>query len=233
MKEILYRHELKYYINKYQYDDLRRILLTIAKKDENIVDDKDYMIRSLYFDDYYNTAYREKEDGVRTRKKYRIRIYNCSDRSIKLECKHKKDAFIFKESIHLNLEEFHKIIEGDPSFLILKNHPMANEFFIDYRTNLLRPKVIVDYEREAFIEPVGNVRITFDKKVRAALGREDIFRNNISTYNILPEDIMILEVKFTGFLPENLRKILGTRNYTQVPASKFCLCVDKVKGIVI
>lgn len=233
MKETLYRHELKYYINQYQYDDLKRILLLVAKKDENIINDKDYMIRSLYFDDYYNTAYREKEDGVRIRKKYRIRIYNNSSQSIKLECKHKKDALILKESLALNLEEFYKIMEGDPSFLMEKNNPMANEFFIDYRTNILRPKVIVDYEREAFIEPVGNVRITFDKKVRAALAGEDIFQNNISTYNILPDDIMILEIKFTEFLPEKIRKILGARSYTQVPASKYCLCVDKVKDIVM
>ena len=37
-----------------------------------------YLIRSLYFDDYWNSAYEEKESGVLMRKKYRIRIYNYS-----------------------------------------------------------------------------------------------------------------------------------------------------------
>ncbi len=49
--------------------------------------DGGYMIRSLYFDDYWNSAYEEKESGVLMRKKYRIRIYDYSDRSIKLERK--------------------------------------------------------------------------------------------------------------------------------------------------
>ena len=54
-----------------------------------------YMIRSLYFDDYFNTAYEEKDAGVLERKKYRIRVYNCSDSSIKLERKKKFGSYIF------------------------------------------------------------------------------------------------------------------------------------------
>ena len=59
------------------------------------------MIRSLYFEDYFNSAYAEKESGVLMRKKYRIRIYDCSDRSIKLERKKKFGSYIYKESAPL------------------------------------------------------------------------------------------------------------------------------------
>ena len=54
-------------------------------------------IRSLYFDDYWNSAYEEKESGVLMRKKYRIRIYNYSAESIKLERKKKFGSYIYKE----------------------------------------------------------------------------------------------------------------------------------------
>ena len=64
----------------------------LLKKDPN-AKGNGYMIRSLYFEDYFNSAYAEKESGVLMRKKYRIRIYDCSDRSIKLERKKKFGSF--------------------------------------------------------------------------------------------------------------------------------------------
>ena len=51
-----------------------------------------YTIRSLYFDDYCNSAYEEKDAGILMRKKYRVRIYNGSDKVIKLERKKKYGA---------------------------------------------------------------------------------------------------------------------------------------------
>ena len=41
---------------------------------------------------------------------------------------------------------------------------------------LLRPRVIVDYEREPWILDAGTVRITFDMNVRAAVDGFDVFR---------------------------------------------------------
>ena len=60
-----------------------------------------YLIRSLYFDDYWNSAYEEKESGVLMRKKYRIRIYNYSAESIKLERKKEVTAVIFIKKMPL------------------------------------------------------------------------------------------------------------------------------------
>ncbi len=80
-----------------------------------------YMIRSLYFEDYFNSAYAEKESGVLMRKKYRIRIYDCSDRSIKLERKKKFGSYIYKESAPLTKEEFYKIPRWGLSIFIKKS----------------------------------------------------------------------------------------------------------------
>ena len=43
------------------------------------------------------------------------------------------------------------------------------EFYVEYMSNVLRPRVIVDYEREPWILDAGTVRITFDMNVRAAV----------------------------------------------------------------
>lgn len=69
-----YRHELKYLISYGQKADLNLRLAPLLEQDSHACGGC-YMIRSLYFDDYWNTAYQEKVDGVLMRKKYRIRIF--------------------------------------------------------------------------------------------------------------------------------------------------------------
>ena len=56
-------------------------------------------------DDYWHSAYEEKEAGVLLRKKYRIRIYDNSDRIIKLERKKKFGSWIYKEDAALTRAE--------------------------------------------------------------------------------------------------------------------------------
>ena len=77
-----FRHELKYLISYAQKADLNVRMAPLLGLDKH-VKNGGYMIRSLYFDDYWNTAYQEKVDGVLLRRKYRIRIYDYSDRVIK------------------------------------------------------------------------------------------------------------------------------------------------------
>ena len=95
-----FRHEWKYLINRAekQLTDLR--LRECMQLDPH-AGEGGYMIRSLYFDDYWNSAMEEKDAGVLMRKKYRIRIYNCSDKSIKLERKKKFGSYIYKEAAPL------------------------------------------------------------------------------------------------------------------------------------
>ena len=90
-----FRHELKYLISYAQKTDLNVRMAPLLGLDKH-ASNGGYMIRSLYFDDYWNTAYQEKVDGVLLRKKYRIRIYDYSDRVIKLERKRKSDSWIYK-----------------------------------------------------------------------------------------------------------------------------------------
>ena len=107
-----YRHELKYLISYGQKADLNLRLAPLLEQDSHARGGC-YMIRSLYFDDYWNTAYQEKVDGVLMRKKYRIRIYDYSDRVIKLERKRKSDSWIYKEDAPLTHEQFDRILAGD------------------------------------------------------------------------------------------------------------------------
>lgn len=222
-KEKPYRHELKYYINAGDYTLLRQRLNAAMEHDENAGETGEYHIRSLYFDDPANTALREKLSGVDKRDKIRIRIYNLSDKVIKLECKHKKDGFIQKDSISLSREECERLCRGDYTFLLRRSEPFARRMFVKFASEGLRPAVIVDYVREAFVFPAEDVRITFDKDVRTAYRSTDIFNTNLTTYPVT-EYPMVLEVKFNHYLPTYIRELVQTSASIRSAISKYCLC---------
>lgn len=225
-----YRHEQKYLLHEAQYLALRPALAALMERDRHTGGSCEYMIRSLYFDDMYHTAYEDKMDGVYARKKYRIRIYNCRHDPISLECKYKQGSYISKEAVRLSLAEYERIRAGDCRFLLDRDSPMAREFYLDWHDRLLRPVVTVDYEREPYVLDTGCVRITFDKNLRAVTPREDLFDTAAPARSVLPANQLIMEVKFTGYLPERIRRILRVRNMTQTSASKFCLSVDRLRG---
>ena len=120
-----YRHELKYLISYADKAELAVRLAPVLHLDPHATNGG-YFIRSLYFDDYWNTAYEEKDAGVLLRKKYRIRIYNCSDRSIKLERKKKFGSYIYKEAAPLTHAEFDAILAGDYDFSAAQSPPSVS-----------------------------------------------------------------------------------------------------------
>ncbi len=223
-----YRNEWKYLIDTAQKEAVCKRLFPYLSLDKH-AKDGGYMIRSLYFDDYFNTAYEEKDAGVLKRKKYRIRIYNCSDSSIKLERKKKFGSYIFKESAKLTREEVYKILDGDYDFLLKSENQLCREFYYECVSNLMRPRTIVDYDREPWIADEGTVRITFDMDVRAAVGSFDIFDETLPTLSVLEPGKCVMEVKYTEFLPQALREALPDRASEFTAVSKYVLCYEKTE----
>ncbi len=228
MKNEIYRNEWKYLIDTAQKEQVCQRLFPYLQLDKH-AKNGGYMIRSLYFDDYYQSAYEEKDAGVLKRKKYRIRIYNCSDSSIKLERKKKFGSFIFKEAAKLTKEEVYKILDGDYAFLLKSENRLLNEFYFECVSNVMRPRVIVDYDREPWISDEGTVRITFDMDVRAAVGSFDIFDDTLPTLPVLEPGKCVMEVKFTEFLPQGVREILPDRGSEFTAVSKYVLCYEKTE----
>ena len=150
-RNIPLRHELKYFITPAEMTVLRGVLTPVMQLDPNGNEHNEYHIRSLYFDTINDDALDEKIAGVGNRKKYRIRIYNFSDRVIKLECKSKYGDLISKQSFTIPRELADQLIAGDPEGLQRMRHPLFHDVYREMKTRLLRPAVIVDYVREAYI----------------------------------------------------------------------------------
>lgn len=218
------RHELKYYISYPEYYNLVSRLSVSMRRDEHAAATNGYFIRSLYFDDMYNSAYYDKEAGVMERSKYRIRIYNNSPKQIKLEKKTKIDSYISKTSASISLDEFYNIINGDGSFLLYGDKPVMRDYYVAMRTKLLKPSVIVDYDRDVFICDEGNVRITFDKNLRAGVNSFDVFDPDLITVPAMDQRELIMEVKYDNFLPDHIRKLIQTSASRYMAISKYILC---------
>ena len=225
------RHELKYPLDFIQYQVLKKKLALVLKPDVHAEDDNSYHIRSLYFDDFKNSALFEKQAGIARRKKYRIRIYNYRDDFIKFERKTKINQYVMKEFVRLSREDTDKIVAGDIEFLGDSKNSLLRDFYLECRHSLLRPVVMVDYRREAYVHPIGNVRITFDMGLHTNLGSLSLFDRNSITMKMDEQSLIILEVKFDNVLPQHIRGLFSNTIRPKCALGKFCICRESTNGL--
>ena len=218
------RHELKYYLSAAEMTYLRGLMRAVLRPDPNGDEHNEYHIRSLYFDDEHDTALNDKIAGVDHRDKYRIRIYKLSDRKIQLECKSKYNDLISKRSISIPRDLAEQLIAGDPTGLEDMRHPLLHDLYREMKLNLLRPKVIVDYVREAYIHDAEEVRITFDKRLRSGLNSIDLFNAATPTYPVFDQAWEALEVKYNSFLPPHIARMLSSVTAQRSAISKYVWC---------
>ena len=221
MAESQFRHEYKHPINLLDYHALRQRLRLLARPDPHGDEQGRYHIRSLYFDNDEDKALREKINGLPDREKYRIRIYNHSDERILLEKKSKHNGLSAKQFALLTRSEAERILSGDFAWLAQTGHPVLTEFYGKVRLHLLRPKTIVDYVREAYTYPHGNVRITFDSNLRTGLYATELFDASVPTLPVGEMGTLLLEVKYDHFLPDLMRNLIQTNTRQTTAFSKY------------
>lgn len=217
------RHEYKHWINYQDYLIIRSRIRQLAAPDSHAGPEGKYLIHSLYFDNLSDKALREKLDGVDRREKFRIRYYNDDTDYICLEKKSKIHGLCDKQSVPLTKEEVIRICNGDISFLLTSDVPLLQELYAKMKYQLLRPRVIVDYEREPYVYGPGNVRVTFDSNIRTSLYHNRMFEGQ---YQGMPteKDCIILEVKYDAFLPEIMEKAVRIPNRQASSFSKYAVC---------
>ncbi|MBR0164563.1 MAG: polyphosphate polymerase domain-containing protein [Lachnospiraceae bacterium] len=226
MRPAQFRHERKYLVSMGEKEALKSRLKPLMATDPHATDGV-YIIRSLYFDDYFDSAYEEKNMGVYARSKYRIRFYDYSDRVIKLERKLKRENYIFKEDASLTREEVERILNGDVSFCLTSPQPLLQEFYCEYVSKVLRPRVLVDYDREPFLLEDGTVRVTFDLDLRVPVMSGDIFDPSLPVVHVMDADMLVMEVKFTEFLPQVIRQIVPPKAAEISAVSKYVFCCER------
>ena len=190
--------------------------------DPHTPDNGRYLIHSLYFDDYKDTSVYTTNSGLSKRFKWRIRYYGDDLNYLILERKEKVDGRCHKKSCKLTLEEYEKIVSGNITDLVYdtKKH-LIKELARDMLIYDYRPKVIIDYERIAYVEEITNVRITFDMKISSSYELDHFLDGDYTKFYVQKSGENVLEVKFDEIFPSYIRNIVESYGFIQTSFSKY------------
>lgn len=222
----MFRVEDKYNLSPDNLILMKHRMDALLQPDDFTCNEIGYKISSVYFDDIYDTHLLDTINGNPIRQKFRIRIYNDCFDTIKLEVKSKQYNWIRKKSKAISYEQMQMLLMGEPVDFGEMSEDLEDPgwaFNIGITSRALKPKVIVTYERKAYINETGNVRITFDENVRGS-NRIDLFGTSDLVYDYPEEGDSILEVKYDEVLPDYIAQTLEMNQMWKASFSKYKLC---------
>ena len=234
-----HRKELKFIVSDTTLLDVRNRINGIMTYDRHQNGDH-YRIRSVYFDSHDYRCYRENLAGVSPREKYRIRTYDCNANVIFAEIKTNYRNTVSKLHTNISHDTFDILTSGDPqSAMVLSEKIRQMETDGDqigkrvlekYMNALLAgnmlPVCIVDYARCAYVYPIGNVRITFDRNITASKDLARMFDPSLTGRCALFDNKHILEIKYDEFLPDEIRSLLSGAGLSRTSCSKYVLSIE-------
>ena len=215
------RNELKYYINYHDYIALSKALSMFMTKDK-YGKKGGYFIRSLYFDTLDNRSFFEKMAGVEIRAKYRLRIYDTQDKKVKFEIKNKLNNYIMKETAWISKKDALAVMDGDVECLKKYKNTTLNKIYCEFKKSKFRKAVLIDYFRDAYVYPMNNIRITFDKLLSKNSAKFDIFQD-VKTIPLVNPETIILEIKYNEFIPDWITRLIQTIRFNRSAISKYCI----------
>jgi hypothetical protein len=232
------RFELKFYLSESMIPRIRELSAPYVQRDPFAAQTPNgqYTVRSIYYDSPDMHFYHEKLDGVKTRKKLRIRSYSqvdgtCSDR-VWFEIKRKVNRLSLKERASIPLEQLDIVLQESIPAAILDDLDFRARTVLDkYKYNMrsrgLKPIVLVIYEREPFVgRDRPSNRLTLDRKMRSGFNptSSDLFTND--GLRQIETDRFVLEMKFDDRMPAWMARIIQELNLRSQAYSKFCVGID-------
>lgn len=228
-----YRNEWKYCCNNSDLNLLNNKLKEVLIIDSNAGYDNKYYVHSLYFDDYKDICVRENEAGIEKRYKWRIRYYDKDYQNIHLEKKEKLYGRCHKKSCLLSIDQYNNIINNNVSIVFWNtDNQLLKEFCIDIMNRQFTPKIIIDYERIAYIEPITNIRITIDTNISASYELDKFLTGNYINYPLQDKNYQVLEVKFDYILPGYIKNIINSYGFRQTSFSKYYIGRKKLEEVL-
>ncbi|MFH1611585.1 MAG: polyphosphate polymerase domain-containing protein [Patescibacteria group bacterium] len=192
-----------------------------------------YMLTSLYYDTTDFRFYHEKINGLKHRKKLRIRIYEnqeqvTEDTLVYVEVKERIDRIIRKRRVSMKLKDALAFC-GDENALELNIQPdkVLSEFRYMLRMYHLRPTIITSYQRQAFhgTKYDRGLRITFDTNMRYRRNNLDLTKKDFGEF-MLPPDVCIMEIKVNNSIPLWLTQIIAKHELQIYRISKYCTSLE-------
>jgi len=234
------RYEFKYLLTPNLRDALELEVGNFMRFDGHVHKEfgQRYFVRSVYFDDQEHSAFYDKIDGIKTRKKYRIRTYEnefTGSTPIFLEEKGRHNERTFKRRVPIELSDVELICTPEKIFDLLDKYsdvPLISDYVYSVVRKSLRPVVVIDYLRKPYISDFDmNFRLTFDSELRAFPATNLLSGPMPNGLSCIPGRT-VLEVKFNRRIPPWFHRILQSNNMRRLSISKFCVGI-KVCGIAV
>lgn len=208
-----------------------KYMITLEQKAKVLEAMKPYMkldkygrttIRNIYYDTDTYLLIRRSIEKPAYKEKLRIRSYGraAPDSTVFVELKKKYKHVVYKRRISLPEKEAMEWLSGERHCEKYTQISEEVDYFLDYYKTL-HPTVFLSYGREAFYANDGSdFRVTFDDTI---LCRQEDLSLGSEVYGtpILPEGMVLMEIKCSGGIPLWMTKILSEEHIYKTSFSKY------------
>jgi SPX domain protein involved in polyphosphate accumulation len=222
------RYELKYLVKIDQVERIISDLMSMTQPDQH-GGAEGYRVVSLYYDSPARDFFWAKIEGIKCRRKLRLRIYPGEDIEAvthgMVEIKQRINRTVQKRRLKLPIAEAELLCAGtmERDDLDPDDRQVASEVQYMVQAMHLAPKCITAYRRRAFVGGLydAGLRITFDIDVGCRVHGLKVSQN---AYNhlFLSPDWSIMEVKVNDSVPDWVVSLLARHNCQLRRVSKYC-----------
>lgn len=214
---VMKRYEVKYILTKEQAE-----YLVDALKGHMEVDKYGKTsIASLYYDTVSFRLIRTSIEKPEFKEKVRLRSYGLATpgKPVFLELKRKAYGIVYKRRVVTSFDDVTRFFNGESN--IFANGQIAKEitYFRDYYGTLI-PACLIIYDRVAYFEPNGDLRLTIDYNPRYRLDNLNL-DTSMDGISLLNEGEAILEIKVQDAIPLWLSSILDKGKIYKGSFSKY------------
>lgn len=237
--QVLERREFKYLVPEKVAQDMGRALSSICSRDAYAGPKGIYTIRSLYFDSAKFGCYWANEREQFERFKCRIRSYPPLSNNVWFEVKGREGDTIRKTRVRVSGRDWQELLRNPSienlSKIDLPGRNYAERFLSLIHTHHLSPKVLVEYDREAFFSHVDDyARVTFDRGVRCQIQEEASVEAQENAWRFVDNPIVthtqgpmcVVELKFGAMVPRWMSVLVQNFELLRYSFSKYCFSVD-------
>ena len=231
------RYELKYVLPYKQYQDVLKDFNGFLETDMHAGTNGIYRISSLYYDSPDLSCYRNKIDGIKYRRKLRLRIYKDSDLTFGfIEIKQRINKKFQKRLLRLPIEEAKALCAGEDigiQHMDSTDAETAAEVIYLVKTLCLKPQCIISYHRRAYegSRYEHGLRVTFDTHLKYRRNELDVTTLCKDRF-FLPPDRVVMEVKANERVPTWLTSLVGLHQCSLQRVSKYCIGIESGEALL-
>ncbi|MGW2572782.1 VTC domain-containing protein [Streptomyces sp. NPDC001537] len=227
------RFELKYLVPVEEAAEIRDELAERMDRDLNSPVGG-YGVWSLYYDTPQLRFYWEKIEGLKFRRKLRIRHYGnldgVTDESpVCVEIKQRVNRVTQKRRITLPYGVARQLCDGRE----MVEHSAGESAFIQEVLELvvrlnLQPTAITGYQREALVGRAADtgLRVTFDRRIRGRDRDFDFGTENPENRFTIPPHLSVMEIKVNERTPYWITDLAARRNLSLIRVSKYVQSIE-------